>query len=218
MCAIQEQTHTQMQMMMVHVSAFCPYSLCATVGRHHLHRVLILPKPATATRGRSSPVGMSLEQFVFGASTLTSALCVYTYETQPSGYLAVGPGDVEVKQSLVPGAGLGLFAARDLEKGDLLGSYPGRIWPSAMWLKWKGFLPQHLLLPLSSRLKEQEDIQTRAREYVWNLDAGFILDPTSIHISHMNDSCHAQNGRNIRRRSVDRQHPLFFRLLLRFGY
>ena len=121
-----------------------------------------------------------MEQAVFSLSTMASAFGWYAYETRPDGILSVGPGDVEVKESRVKGAGLGLFAARDLEGDTLLGTYPGCVWPSDQWLKWKGFLPQDLLLMPSERQRLQAERKSRAREYVWKLESGYIIDPTSM--------------------------------------
>jgi len=50
---------------------------------------------------------------------------VYLRCTQPRGILQARPGDVTLAVSNITGAGLGLFAARDLNEGFVLGSYPG---------------------------------------------------------------------------------------------
>jgi len=50
---------------------------------------------------------------------------VYLRCTQPRGLLQARPGDVTLAVSNITGAGLGLFAARDLNEGFVLGNYPG---------------------------------------------------------------------------------------------
>ena len=160
-----------------------PYSGFGLAGSECSKSLLIRCGQSTAGRSSSQrtqcPARMSLDQAVLCLSTVTSILGFYTYETCPSGFLAVGPDDVVVKVSSVEGAGLGLFAARDLPAGTLLGSYPGCAWPASRWLQLKGLQPQDIMLPPAARRELQEQRQTRAREYVWKLESGFVIDPTS---------------------------------------
>lgn len=87
----------------------------------------------------------------------------------------------QVRESMVEGAGLGLFASKDLENGAILGSYPGRKWPQQLWLNRKA--------------GGSKDSQAKARTYVWApeiskrmsstelivpvQDDGTVIDPTN---------------------------------------
>ena len=67
-------------------------------------------------------MAMAFDPLLSGVSTVTSAIFFFAYETRPSGDLAVAEeADVVAKTSTIPNAGLGLFAARDLEAGTVLG-------------------------------------------------------------------------------------------------
>lgn len=66
-----------------------------------------------------------------------------------------GASGRQVRDSEVEGAGLGLFALKDLESGTILGSYPGRKWPQQLWLNRKS--------------GGDKDAQAKARTYVWLL-------------------------------------------------
>jgi len=124
-------------------------------------------------------VCMSLEQAVFALSTLVSTFGFSVWETRPFGFLSVDIHDVVVRNSTVPGAGMGLFAATPLPAGTVLGAYPGGLWSASTWLRLKGLRPRDVLLPPEQRRARQEERQARAREYVWKLESGLILDPTS---------------------------------------
>jgi len=70
---------------------------------------------------------------------------------------------LRVGQSIVPGAGLGLFAIQSLPKGTLLGTYPGVVIP----------LEQHSV----SKKVQQFPFIT---EYIWRFtDNKYIIDPTN---------------------------------------
>lgn len=74
----------------------------------------------------------------------------------------VPESSVQVKESLVPGAGLGLFLAQDLPQGTVLGEYPGVVLP----------LAQH-----AASTKMQQAPQSEA--YIWRFsDNQFVIDPT----------------------------------------
>jgi hypothetical protein len=70
------------------------------------------------------------------------------------------PEQYEIRPSQVEGAGLGFYAAQTLERGTVLGTYPG------------------VVLPLSSEnLKLKQYPQCEA--YVWRFsDSKYIIDPT----------------------------------------
>jgi hypothetical protein len=75
--------------------------------------------------------------------------------------VGVGSREVDVRQSTVPGAGLGLFAATDLERGTVLGTYPG------------------VVLPLSQNLPKLRDFPA-CEGYIWRFsDNKFVIDPTN---------------------------------------
>ena len=133
------------------VSLVLSFASSPSPHEHFLYRPL---RRDTENRKHGTPKMSLLEQVVCCFSTVTSAVGFYAYETRPSGDLAVHSGDVQVKPSNVEGAGLGLFAARDLPAGTPLGSYPGCIWPARTWLQWKGILPRDMLLPHQTRIGE----------------------------------------------------------------
>ena len=141
---------------------------------------------------------MAFDPLLSGASTVASALFFFALETRPSGDLQVEEdGDVVAKPSTISGAGLGLFAARDLEAGTVLGNYPGRVWRADAWVRYKGLEPADYLLDSAQRGNLQQERQRRAEAYTWKLgaeietdddDAGgdtqaytasFVIDPTS---------------------------------------
>lgn len=63
-------------------------------------------------------------------SAIGSYVGFVSYFDRPRGTLNVQEGvQVEIKESMVPGAGLGLFAKTNLQRGTLLGTYPGVVIP-----------------------------------------------------------------------------------------
>lgn len=73
----------------------------------------------------------------------------------------VDDSQVEIKSSTVPGAGLGLFARKNLVKGTVLGNYPGVVIP----------LSQNL-----DKLRKHPDCEA----YIWRFsDNAFVVDPTN---------------------------------------
>ena len=115
-------------------------------------------------------VAMAFDPLLSGVSTVASALFFFAYETRPSGVLAVDEeADVVAKTSTIPNAGLGLFAARDLEAGTVLGTYPGRVWRADAWLRYKGLEPSDFLLDSAQKEKVQRERQRKAEAYTWKL-------------------------------------------------
>ena len=51
----------------------------------------------------------------------------------------------------------------------MLGTYPGRVWSAATWLRFKGLQPGDLLLDTAERAKLQEERQRRAEVFTWKL-------------------------------------------------
>lgn len=96
-----------------------------------------------------------------GASALTSYFGLVAWNDRPRGQLLVNDQQVEIKQSTVPGAGLGLFAKAPLSKGTVLGTYPGVVLP----------LQQH-----GTKLK----LYPACEGYIWRFsDNRFVIDPTN---------------------------------------
>ena len=84
---------------------------------------------------------------------------IRVYEQRPRGWLTPG-APLVAQQSIVSGAGRGLFVSADLPAGYTLGAYPGR---------------------LIGRMEYQRKLQTspRAAEYCWQLSSSDgVLDPT----------------------------------------
>ena len=79
---------------------------------------------------------------------------------RPRGQLLVGP-EVEIKESTVKGAGLGLFATQDLTQGTVLGTYPG------------------VVVPLQQNLGKLQSFP-QCEGYIWRFsDNRFVIDPTN---------------------------------------
>lgn len=96
-----------------------------------------------------------------GISAMASYVGIVAYVDRPRGRVGVGSREVDVRQSTVPGAGLGLFAATDLERGTVLGTYPG------------------VVLPLSQNLPKLRDFPA-CEGYIWRFsDNKFVIDPTN---------------------------------------
>jgi hypothetical protein len=98
------------------------------------------------------------------AVRITSALASYvglvTYLDRPRGTLNLQPHQYEIRPSSVEGAGLGMYAAQDLDKDTILGSYPGVVLP---------------LSPNSVKLQHYPHCEA----YVWRFsDSQHIIDPT----------------------------------------
>jgi len=110
------------------------------------------------------------------ASSLTGLALVLLLETRPHGRVTLTEDALVVKPSTIPQAGLGLFAAVDIPAGTEIGRYAGSLWPQGLWLRWKGAKLGDVLSTAPS--SEQLAIQQRAREYIWRLSNGNVLDPT----------------------------------------
>jgi hypothetical protein len=82
---------------------------------------------------------------------------------RPRGGLLVPESTLQIKESLVPGAGLGLYVTQDLPAGTILGGYPGVVLP----------LAQHAA---STKLQQ---LAPYSEAYIWRFgDNKFIIDPT----------------------------------------
>ena len=68
------------------------------------------------------------------SSLLTYLTLALSFDT-PCGSLSVSPSQLEMRSSLVDGAGLGLFAVEDMEEGTELGTYPGVVREAGGYLR-----------------------------------------------------------------------------------
>jgi hypothetical protein len=105
----------------------------------------------------------SAAQWLFRLATgLTTYVGFVAVCDKPRGKLLVREDDqIQVRQSSVPGAGLGVFANADLPKGLALGTYPGVV------------TPIQTSLPKLRRYPECES-------YIWRFsDSKYIIDPTN---------------------------------------
>eukprot|EP00961_Rhodomonas_salina_P106126 1429299-Rhodomonas_salina.1 len=119
---------------------------------------------------------MGFDPVIFTSSALISSLVFIAYEGRPRGGLQIDSDLLEVRQSSVKDAGVGLFARQDLPAETCLGSYPGRLWPAGIWLRFKGATIWDAAQTTS---RERELRQIKARSYVWKLENGNIIDPTT---------------------------------------
>ena len=108
---------------------------------------------------------VSSSSFLWGlriTSAITSYFGLIGYLDRPQGYLLDNADDyLEVKESQVPGAGLGLYAKVSLPKNTVLGTYPGVVIP----------LRQNL-----GKLREYPPCEG----YIWRFsDNAFVIDPTN---------------------------------------
>eukprot|EP00980_Cylindrotheca_fusiformis_P004666 scaffold992_cov116-Cylindrotheca_fusiformis.AAC.1 len=89
---------------------------------------------------------------------------------RPRGKLLVDSQCLEVKPSMVPGAGLGCYAATTMRKGTQLGTYPG------------------VVIPLTQNLDKLREFPT-CEGYIWRFsDNKFIIDPTN-RVGAIEDFC-----------------------------
>jgi len=90
---------------------------------------------------------------------VTYVFCIGWFD-RPRGELVVSEESLIVKQSCVEGAGLGLFAGRTIEKGTVLGTYPG------------------VVLPINVYKRKLRNFYCSS-DYVWvNNEQGYVIDPT----------------------------------------
>ena len=73
----------------------------------------------------------AITQATTGALTYIGLIA---YFDRPRGRLDVDRSAIEIKQSNVKGAGLGLFAAKSLSEGTSLGNYPGVLRPAQKYM------------------------------------------------------------------------------------
>jgi hypothetical protein len=122
--------------------------------------------PSLLTASGSVGSGSSIPESTLWLLRIGSALTTYVgalaFFDRPQGKMLVDASqDIEVRDSTVQGAGLGLFAKTTLRKGTILGTYPGAVLP----------LQQNLV-----KLKNYPPCEG----YIWRFsDNKFVLDPTN---------------------------------------
>eukprot|EP00557_Chaetoceros_sp_GSL56_P012658 CAMPEP_0176478492 /NCGR_PEP_ID=MMETSP0200_2-20121128/1215_1 /TAXON_ID=947934 /ORGANISM="Chaetoceros sp., Strain GSL56" /LENGTH=252 /DNA_ID=CAMNT_0017874433 /DNA_START=11 /DNA_END=765 /DNA_ORIENTATION=+ len=94
------------------------------------------------------------------ASGMLTALGLVGYFDRPRGRLDVEHAAVQTKESTIEGAALGLFAAKSMPEGTVLGTYPGVLRPAHEYMQKYEQFPQ-------------------AGIYAWRFsDSQYFLDPT----------------------------------------
>ena len=109
-------------------------------------------------------------------SAVTSYFGFLTYLDRPRGQLLENADTcLEVKQSSVPGAGLGLFARVNLPKGTVLGTYPG------------------VVIPIQQNLDKLRKCP-QCEYYVWRFSNNkYVIDPTSATDGELKSLCQGGN-------------------------
>ena len=108
------------------------------------------------------------------ASAITTYFGFVAVTDRPRGQLLIDPTCLEMKESSVPGAGLGLFVTKTLRQGTVLGTYPGVVVP----------LPQNL-----NKLRAFPQCEG----YTWRFsDNQFVIDPTNPQ-GEIEDVCRGGN-------------------------
>jgi len=128
--------------------------------------------PISSEGGGAATVDGSILWAVRATSALLSYVGIVTALDRPRGKLMVDPAvDIVAQQSTVPGAGLGLYAKRNLPRGTALGTYPGVL------LK--------ITEPNLGKVKKYPQCET----YIWRFsDSKFVLDPTNA-VGELDEAC-----------------------------
>jgi hypothetical protein len=91
---------------------------------------LIVLKDAMTTTTTDFVISDNIIWAIRLVSAIGSYVGFVSYYDRPGGVLNVEENvQVEIKPSMVPGAGLGLYAKSNLQRGTVLGTYPGTIIP-----------------------------------------------------------------------------------------
>lgn len=121
--------------------------------------------PAFGRRSHGLPPLAFVERDLWAVRLASAGLAyvgLVAYADRPRGRLALEDPSrsIQVRESLVPGAGLGLFAASTLRRGTVLGGYPG------------------VVIPLTQNLGKLRD-HPACEGYIWRFsDNQFVIDPT----------------------------------------
>jgi len=113
--------------------------------------------------------------FSDAVTQVTAGVATYigliSYFDRPRGRLDVDGGAIEIRQSKVDGAGLGLFATKSLPEGTLLGNYPGVLRPAQKYMAQYGG-------------------EASAGEYTWRFtDNAYLIDPIDSE-GQLQDMCY----------------------------
>mmetsp|Transcript_15543 Transcript_15543/g.49870 ORF Transcript_15543/g.49870 Transcript_15543/m.49870 type:complete len:224 (-) Transcript_15543:103-774(-) len=115
--------------------------------------------PLRVARISAASASYVSDPFALGPTlALTVLLAAQLRERRPRGWLA--PGLLEVRPSLIAGAGRGCFAATALPSGTVLGAYPGRLRSAAEYATKLRVVGPHVA------------------EYCWRIGDVAALDPT----------------------------------------
>ena len=107
------------------------------------------------------------------ASAATTYVGIVAFLDRPRGSLAVST--LQVRESTVPNAGLGIFCTTNLPRDTVLGTYPG------------------VVLPLNNNLEKLRN-HPQCERYIWRFsDSKFILDPTN-RVGEIKDVCRGGTG------------------------
>jgi hypothetical protein len=108
------------------------------------------------------------------ASAVSTYFGFVALTDRPRGGISVDPAYLEMKESNVPGAGLGLFVTTTIRKGTVLGTYPG------------------VVIPLQQNLDKLRAFP-QCEGYVWRFsDNQFVIDPTNPQ-GNIEDFCKGGN-------------------------
>jgi hypothetical protein len=108
------------------------------------------------------------------ASAVTTYFGFIATADRPRGELLVDPQCLEVKSSLVPGAGLGCYAATTMRKDTQIGTYPG------------------VVIPLTQNLDKLR-AYPQCEGYIWRFsDNKFVIDATNG-VGEIDDFCRGGN-------------------------
>jgi hypothetical protein len=134
-------------------------------------RLSVADDPAGSISAPPQPSSIVIASGAFGvhlppilratASAAATYVGIVAYLDRPRGTLSVGHDEVRVQQSTVPGAGLGLFASKDLSRGTVLGTYPG------------------VVIPLLQHTRKLQQFPA-CEGYIWRFsDNQMVIDPTN---------------------------------------
>jgi hypothetical protein len=105
------------------------------------------------------------------ASATISYIGLVAYFDRPRGRLDVDPSYLQVRDSQVPGAGLGLYTTQSMTKGTVLGTYPG------------------VVVPLQANMEKFRQ-NPQCETYIWRFtDNERVVDPTNMQTGNLEDFC-----------------------------
>lgn len=108
------------------------------------------------------------------ASAVTTYFGFVAVADRPRGQLLLDPKCLEVRESTVPGAGLGVFTTQTLRKNTPIGTYPG------------------VVIPLTQNL-EKLRTYPQCEGYIWRFsDNQYVIDPTN-QVGEIENFCRGGN-------------------------